>query len=306
MEKILIAGGFGFIGKNLYEYLSKNYEVIILDKNIDNVFLSKYREIKYYQYDFDKDMNLEEILRKEKPNYIINLISIVTAERNMKIFNEMIRANLDILLSFYEVSKDLEFLKLFIQFGSGEEYGNIDSPFAENDREEPNSPYSLVKQLTTNTAIMLNKNYKFPVCVVRPGNLFGKYQGENKFIPYIINQLLNDFPIDTTFGEQKRDFIYAERFSEGIELIIQNYDEAIGEILNLSSGESLALREIIMFLKEKLCSKSIVNFGVIPYRENEIMDFRLDISKFKKITGNSRNINILEDIKKYIKEFERG
>ena len=42
MEKILIAGGFGFIGKNLYEYFSKNYKVIILDKNIDKVFLSKF------------------------------------------------------------------------------------------------------------------------------------------------------------------------------------------------------------------------------------------------------------------------
>lgn len=302
MEKILIAGGFGFIGKNLYEYLSKNYEVIIIDKSIDNVFLSKYREIKYYQYNFDKDMNLEEILKKEKPNYIINLISIVTAERNMRVFNEMIKANLDILLNFYEASKNLEFLKLFIQFGSGEEYGNIDSPFVENDREEPNSPYSLVKQLTTNTAIMLNKNYKFPICVVRPGNLFGKYQGEDKFIPYIIKQLLNDFPIDTTFGEQKRDFIYTERFSEGIELIIQSYDGAIGEIINLSSGESLSLKEIIIYLKEKLSSKSIVNFGAIPYRENEMMNFRLDINKFKKLTGFSFDVNTYEDLNKFVKK----
>ena len=306
MEKILIAGGFGFIGKNLYEYLSKNYKVIILDKNIDKEFLSKQSNIEYYQYDFDEDTNLEEILKKEEPNYIINLISIVTAERNMKIFNEMIKANLDILLNFYETSKKLETLKLFIQFGSGEEYGNIDSPFRESDREEPNSPYSLVKQLTTNTAIMLNKNYKFPICVVRPGNLFGKYQGENKFIPYIIKQLLNDFPIDTTFGEQKRDFIYAESFSEGIDLIIQNYNEAIGEILNLSSGESLTLKEIIMFLKEEFGSKSIINFGAIPYRENEMMNFMLDISKYKKITKNNKKLNILEDMKKYIKEFERG
>lgn len=306
MEKVLIAGGFGFIGKNLYEYLSKKYEVIILDKNIDKFFLSKYGEVVYYQYDFDKDRNLEEILKKEKPNYIINLISIVTAERNMKVFNEMIKVNLDILLSFYEASKSLEFLKLFIQFGSGEEYGNIDSPFKENDREEPNSPYSLVKQLTTNTAIMLHKNYKYPVCAVRPGNLFGKYQGENKFIPYIINQLLNDFPINTTFGEQKRDFIYAERFSEGIELIIQNYDEAIGEVINLSSGESLSLKEIIIFLRKEFDSKSMVNFGAIPYRENEMMNFRLNINKFRKITGNNQEVSILEDMKKYIKEFERG
>ena len=61
-----------------------------------------------------------------------------------------------------------------------------------------------------------------------------------------------------------------------------------------------------MFLKEEFGSKSIINFGAIPYRENEMMDFMLDISKYKKITENNKKLNILEDMKKYIKEFERG
>ncbi|MGL4997854.1 MAG: NAD-dependent epimerase/dehydratase family protein, partial [Cetobacterium sp.] len=223
MEKIIIFGGFGFIGKNLYEVLSQKFEVIIVDKCEDSKFLVKYPNIKRYQYDFQNQETLNEIIHKENPKYIINLISIVTADRDLSLFKGLIETNLDILMKIYEATKNSESLKLMIQFGSGEEYGNIESPYRETDKENPNSPYSIVKLMVTNTATMLNKNYNYPITVVRPANLFGKYQAENKFIPYIINKLKNNEEVITTPCEQKRDFIYSEKFAQIIEIIIENH-----------------------------------------------------------------------------------
>ena len=37
--KIIIFGGCGFIGKNLAKYLKKFYDVIVIDKYIDDIFL---------------------------------------------------------------------------------------------------------------------------------------------------------------------------------------------------------------------------------------------------------------------------
>ena len=158
-----------------------------------------------YQIELDKEQISPEIA---SPNYIINLASIVTAERDMLLFEGMIQSNLKVLLNLYERFKDDKSLKLFIQFGSSEEYGEIESPFYETAREEPNSPYALVKQLTTNTAMMLHRNYDFPMAVVRLGNLFGPLQNKSKFIPYVIEQLRNNQPLNVTLCEQKRDFIY--------------------------------------------------------------------------------------------------
>lgn len=300
MEKIVITGGFGFIGKNLIDFLSNKYKVVVIDKYIDKEFFKKHIDLNYYEYDFLKDNNIKEIIEKEKPDYIINLISIVSAERNMEIFNDMIQVNLNILLKLYEASKESKELKLFLQFGSGEEYGNIESPFKEVAREDPNSPYGLVKQLTTNTAIMLNKNYNFPLAVVRPGNLFGKYQDNNKFIPYIINQLFENKNIETTPGEQKRDFIYAIDFAKGINLILESHNNLLGEIINLSSGKSISLKEIILFCKSYIKSNSKVEFGKIPYRENEMMDFKLDMNKLKNKTNTNFNVDIFDGLKQYI------
>jgi hypothetical protein len=42
-------------------------------------------------------------------------------------------------------------------------------------RENPSSPSALVKQLTTNIAMMLKLNYDFPVMVLSPEICLGHY-----------------------------------------------------------------------------------------------------------------------------------
>ena len=179
-ERLFLIGGSGFIGKNLVRCLHEQYNISVYDKFIDKGYFSHYPDVKTNLIELDKDKISEDA---EAPNYIINLASIVTAERDLSLFDSMIASNLKVLLNLYERFMDEKKLKLFIQFGSSEEYGNDGSPFVETMREEPNSPYALVKQLTTNTAMMLHRNYAFPIMVVRPGNLFGPFQGGKKFIP---------------------------------------------------------------------------------------------------------------------------
>lgn len=294
--KVVIFGGFGFIGKNLYEFLKDKLSVVLIDKYIDEEFLKINTNIKYYKYDFS-DLNLlKEILNNENPDYIINLISYVTAERELGLFPKMIESNLNIFLKIYEASKGLKNLRITLQFGSGEEYGNIQAPFKETDKEFPMSPYAVAKQITTSTALMLNKNYGYPVCIIRPSNLFGKYQSKNKFIPYILEKLKNNEEILTTFGEQKRDFIYVEDFAFIIFELLKNSEKIKGEIINVGSGISISLKEIILYLKDKLNSNSEIKFGAIPYRENEMMDFCLNISKLENILNKKLSLKWIDKI----------
>ncbi|MGL5058233.1 MAG: NAD-dependent epimerase/dehydratase family protein [Fusobacteriaceae bacterium] len=293
------------IAINLYDYLSEKYEIVIIDRLKDKEFIKKNTGLKSYIYNFSDVEQLKEILRIEKPNYIVNLISIVTASRDLSLYNDMIKSNLDILLKIYEASKQLESLKLTIQFGSGEEYGNIESPFNEKDKEIPSSPYAIVKLMTTNTSVMLQKNYNYPICVVRPSNLFGNYQDEQKFIPYIVNQLKNNLPVKTSPGEQKRDFVLAKYFSKQIEILLNNFEQCSGEIFNLGSGKSLSLKDIIIFLKKELSSKSEIEFGAFPYRENEMMDFKLDIQKIKRIDNSFEITSIKNQLFEHIEGVEK-
>ena len=297
MENIFLIGGSGFIGKNLVNQFRQNYEVHVIDKFIDEKFFSERPEVKTLKMDL-----VEEQVPCDypSPDYIINLASIVTAERNFALFDGLISSNLKVLLNLYERFKNDKNLKLFIQFGSSEEYGNEGSPFKESMRECPNSPYALVKQLTVNTALMLHSNYGFPAMVVRPGNLFGKYQNPSKFIPYVIQQLKANAPLNVTPCEQKRDFIYAEDFAWCIEQIIKNYNKAVGEIINVGSGESISLKSIIEICKNHIGSSSEIKYGALPYRENEVMDLRCDEGKLSKTINHEIKFNINNRLKEYI------
>ncbi|ADQ79118.1 NAD-dependent epimerase/dehydratase [Paludibacter propionicigenes WB4] len=298
METIFLIGGSGFIGKNLAVYLSKEYNVCIYDKFIDYLFFENYPQISTFQMDLVEEQIPIEV---NAPEYIINLASIVTAERDLSLFDGLISSNLKILLNLYNRFKEKK-LKLFVQFGSSEEYGSENSPFNEIMRENPSSPYALVKQLTTNTAMMLNHNYSFPIMVVRPGNLFGPFQHKSKFIPYVIDCMKNNLPLNVSPCEQKRDFIYVEDFAYCIRLLLMNNNECVGEIVNVSSGNSISLKEIIEFSKSELQSTSTINYGAVHYRENEVMDLKCNMDKFERLTKLKIDFNILNRLKELIKK----
>jgi len=304
METVFLIGGSGFIGKNLVEFLSKRYHVTVVDKFIDEAFFKNNPQVDTIMMDLVEQRIPVEY---ETPDFIINLASIVTAERDFSLFDGMIASNLKVLLNLYERFKEDSKLKLFVQFGSSEEYGSEGSPFVETMREQPSSPYALVKQLTVNTTMMLHSNYGFPTMVVRPGNLFGKYQNTSKFIPYVITQLLKNEDLDVTPCEQKRDFISASVFSKCIGLLLENHEKCLGQIVNVASGKSFSLKEIIETSKAFLNSSSRVNYGAKSYRQNEAMDLRCSVTKFEQITNKHVDFDIkkeLKDLSDYLKKVQ--
>ena len=297
-KSLFLIGGGGFIGKNLVRCLSDNYEITVYDKYIDYDYFNnlgltiKTKEI---------DLTREKIPYYVKtPNFIINLASIVSAERDMSLFDELISTNLKILLNLYERFKNEDTLELFIQFGSSEEYGSENSPFVESQREVPTSPYALVKQLSVNTAMMLYRDFSFPAMAVRPGNVFGPLQTKSKFIPYVIDKLIKNEPLKVTPCEQKRDTLYIDDFCWCIAELLKHPDQCRGEIVNVSSGESIELKKIIELAKEYLHSTSEVLYGALPYRENEVMDLCCSLDKLSSIIGKSVRFNIEKRLKEYI------
>lgn len=299
MQTLFLIGGSGFIGKHLARQLCSRYQISVYDKYIDHAYFAAYPSIRTFEGDLASTLLPGSTLT---PDYIINLASIVTAERDLSLFDALINSNLKILLNLYNRFKNEEGLKLFIQFGSSEEYGTEHAPFTEDIRESPNSPYALVKQLTTQTALMLHRNYGFPAMVVRPGNLFGPLQNPAKFLPYIVSQLKAGLALEVSPSEQKRDFIYIDDFCDAIHAILQHAAGCVGEIVNVSSGESLSLKSIIEYCKEELHSASPVHYGALPYRENEAMNLSCSIEKLTRLTGFTLPFDIRQRLKDYLNQ----
>ena len=69
MKKILITGSTGFIGKSLINFfLSKKYKVFALTrKNLKN------SKINYIKSNLFNHLQIEQIIKKIEPNYLIHL-----------------------------------------------------------------------------------------------------------------------------------------------------------------------------------------------------------------------------------------
>ena len=70
--------------------------------------------------------------------------------------------------------------------------------------------------------------------------------------------------------------------------------------MNVSSGTSIALKDIIEFCRNYLHSASEVHYGALPYRENEAMDLRCDVGKMRGILGDKSSIDANNMIINYI------
>lgn len=281
MERLFLIGGSGFIGKNFVDVFDKEYEIFVFDRFIDEDFFSHYNA-QTCRIDLVSDAIPDCY---PSPDYIVNLSSIVNTSDDLTLFDQLISSNLKVLLNLYEQYKTCETLKLFVQFGSSEEYGVVATPFREETREEPSTPYALVKQLVVNTSMMLYRNFKFPIMAVRPGNLFGKYQNTKRFIPYIITQLSKNEPLNVSKCEQKRDFMYINDFVKCLNRLLDNHENGKGEIVNISTGQSVSLRALIDMCRDILGSRSVVNYGAVPYKANEIMDLNCSVRKYETIVG---------------------
>ena len=301
MERLFLIGGSGFIGKNFVNVFDKEYEIYVFDRYIDEQFFSNY-DAQTCKIDLVSSMIPDDF---PSPDFIVNLSSIVNTGDDLTLFDQLISSNLKVLLNLYEQYNGCSTLKLFVQFGSSEEYGAVPTPFREELREEPLTPYALVKQLVVNTSMMLYRNFKFPIMAVRPGNLYGKYQSTKRFIPYIITQLCKNKPLNVSKCEQKRDFMYINDFVVCLNKLLKNYDKAKGEIVNISTGQSFSLQSLIDTCREIIGSHSEVNYGAVPYKANEIMDLNCSVDKYESIVGESVNWNLGNSLKECVDYYSK-
>lgn len=276
METILITGGTGFLGSKIVErLLSDNKKVIILVRESSSL-----RRIENSL----NHPNLIKVVIKEDSlgkcfieNNVDAIIHTATSYgRNRESWPEVAEANLILPLQLLSMGEKAG-VKCFL---------NADTFFNENIKFEKNESYYVqTKKSFLNTAEHAASSIKIKFVNLRIEQMYGPDDGEKKFIPSIINQLLSSAEsISMTPGEQKRDFVYVDDVVNAFIHSLENYSK-LGQFeeFGVGTGSSFTIKEIVTYLKEITGSKTDLVFGGLKYRENEIMDSRADLSNNKKI-----------------------
>ena len=82
-------------------------------------------------------------------------------------------------------------------------------------------------------------------------------------------------------------------------------DNILGEVLNIASGKSISIRQLVSMVKESI-GYGKPEFGLIPYRENESMELYANIEKANRLLNWKPIVSIEEGIDKTIYSFIEG
>lgn len=283
MKTILITGGNGFLGSNIVKSLIKNYKIIVLVRNTEKLFRlnSFLPKLKIYSTITD---DLESIFKDNSIDIILHTATVYG--RNEETLNELLSTNLLLPLNL---------LQLGIQYNVST-FINTDTVLKSN-----TNPYALSKSQLRNWLVI--KSDKIKVINIQLEHFYGPGGSIDNFISWIILKFVeNEIEIDLTKGEQQRDFLYIDDVVSAFSTIINNLDLLIDNYVEIqvASNEVISIKDLVQLLKNLTGSKTILNFGALPYRPNELMQLTTNNDKIKSL-GWFPIISLEEGMKRTIK-----
>ena len=247
-----------------------------------------------------KKKDLEKKLRvKKNYDYIVNLGGHVDHSNKQKTF-----------LSHYVGVKNLSnyFLnkktKLFIQFGSGGEYGKMRSPHKENIKKKNLTNYYKAKLLATLHLMRLYQKERFPSVILRLYQAYGEHQDVNRLIPIVIKSCLKNKKFACTDGSQIRDFIHIDDVVAAIFKTIQKNKLIAGKIFNIGSGQPRKVKDIINIIQKHIGQGKPL-FGKIKLRKDEQKSTFPSIKKANKILRWQPKIKFSKGIISTIRSYRK-
>ena len=293
-NKILIAGGTGFIGYHLAKRCLKlNWKVV----SISTKPPKKNRKLENVNYLILDISNQKILFEKLSSNYdyVVNLAGHVDHSHKVKTMKSHFNGCKNLSLFFLN-SK----IKKFIQVGSCIEYGKIKSPQIEkkNNIQKTYSVYGKAKLLSTKFLLKLSKEQNFPSVIIRLYLVYGPNQDTNRVIPSTIKNAIENKKFPCSSGKQLRDFIYVEDVIDAIIKILKN-NNVKGEIINIGSGKPIAIKNVILKIC-KLVNSGIPQFNKIKFRKDEIPKLYPSIKKAKKLIKWSPQVDMFSGLNKCI------
>ncbi|MCS0634181.1 GDP-mannose 4,6-dehydratase [Streptomyces sp. LP05-1] len=142
-------------------------------------------------------------------------------------------------------------VRRMVHTSTSEVYGTaLTAPISEDHPFQPQSPYSASKIGADMMALSHWHAFELPVTVVRPFNTYGPRQSARAVIPTILAQL-HAGAREIRLGSltPTRDFTYVTDTARGF-LALAECDRALGEVVNLGTGQEIAVGELARKLIE--------------------------------------------------------
>ncbi len=250
-KRVMVTGGGGFLGSHVVEHLQ--------DRGCAEVFAVRSRD-----YDLVTEKDTIRLFDEHPADVVFHLAGYVGGLGANKAFpgdffyrNLMMSAH--VLHYAYKTGAEK-----VVAAGAGCGYPEAAPlPIKEADYwngypQDDSAPYSLAKRMLHVQSFAYWRQYKFPILVAIPGNIYGPYDNFDLEAAHVIPALVRKFVEAADDGKSHvevwgtgratRDFVYAGDVAEGMIQMAEKLDQPA--LLNMACGEDHSIREVVDALTE--------------------------------------------------------
>lgn len=291
-----VTGADGFIGARLVRALLARGAIVLgLHRSPTLQRLRPHQELSLQAFDLLDAEALKGSLASFAPALVFHCAGLVDWRQEPTLTTAMLQQNTIATAHVLEASR-LAKVSRVILFGSAGEYGAQQSPLAEDAAALPLDPYSASKLAATELALVYQRSFSLACTIVRPFMVYGVGEGPRRLLPSLFQQALaggGEFPCSP--GEQLRDFIFVDEVAEGA-LRLACCPEAIGQVVNLGTGQATTVREVIEVACQLSGGKVSPRFGAMPYRPGEPMQLYAEPHKLRRLLRWSPVVSMEEGL----------
>ena len=313
-KTVLIAGGRGFLGTyftsvltKINETLSKPMKIIVLDSLITSKDKkdSVNQNIEFLEQDISKSFEIDDNV-----DYIIHAASIASPPTYRKFPIKTVDVNYQGTKNLLEIAKEKK-VRSMLLLSSSEIYGDpeiIPTPESYVGKVSctgPRACYDESKRLAETISILYFQQYKIPIKIARPFNVYGPYLNldDGRIIPDFMNNAINKSQIIIhSDGSPTRSFCYVSDAIGGFfKLLLSKHD---GIICNVGNDEEVSVKNVADTIKNivaKPISIKIIESNDPNYTKDNPQRRCPDLSLIKKSVNYIPKIDLEEGLKRVYK-----
>lgn len=302
MKRVIIAGGTGAIGSALINEMIKNeVEVLVLchagSIRNQNIFANKMISKKYYSLNHLKDLQ-NDMGKSYDVFYHLAWSGTVGEDRN-----DMHRQNLNVSYALDAVEAAARFgCHTFIGAGSQAEYGRVHGMLRPETPTFPENGYGMAKLCAGQMTRLRTHQLGMRHIWTRILSVYGPNDGAQSMVMSAIQQFRNGEVPRFTKGEQIWDYLYSEDAARAFYALGEKGID--GKTYVLGSGQGKPLSDYIKIIRDVVSPASQIDFGAIPYGENQVMFLQADISQLEEDTGWEPRVSFEKGIKLILKNLD--
>ena len=260
---ILITGGAGFIGANfVLDWLAQSDEPVVnLDKLTYAGNLETLASLKgdprhlFVQGDIGDSALVDRLLAEHRPRAIVNFAAESHVDRSIHGPEDFVQTNVLGTFRLLEsvrghwsaLPAEQKAAFRFLHVSTDEVYGSLskaDPAFTEENKYEPNSPYSASKAASDHLVRAWHHTYGLPVVTTNCSNNYGPFHFPEKLIPLMIVNALAGKPLPVYGdGMQVRDWLYVKDHCSAIRRVLEAGQ--LGETYNVGGWNEKPNIEIV-------------------------------------------------------------